>query len=107
MLFYGPPGNGKSLITDNLHRLLRDPVVLPYAFEFNGKVVQLYDPAYHKLRDDLMKKEEEERQGNLSTSTSPTAAGSFPIRRWLRSVPNSRCRTSRFHSMASMLRRRT
>ncbi len=35
MLFYGPPGNGKSLITDNLHRLLRDPVVLPYAFEFN------------------------------------------------------------------------
>src|SRR5688500_9903804 len=26
MLFYGPPGNGKSLITDNLHRLLKDPV---------------------------------------------------------------------------------
>ncbi|HEX8235872.1 MAG TPA: hypothetical protein VF600_07935 [Abditibacteriaceae bacterium] len=80
MLFYGPPGNGKSLITDNLHRLLRDPVVLPYAFEFNGKVVQLYDPAYHKLRDDLMKKEEEERQGNLSTSDKPD-------RRWVISNP--------------------
>ena len=80
MLFYGPPGNGKSLITDNLHRLLRDPVILPYSFEFNGKVVKLYDPAYHKLRDDLMKKEEEERAGNLSTSDKPD-------RRWLISYP--------------------
>jgi predicted ATPase with chaperone activity len=37
MLFYGPPGNGKSLITDNLHRLLRDPVVLPYALNSTAK----------------------------------------------------------------------
>jgi hypothetical protein len=80
MLFYGPPGNGKSLITDNLHRLLRDPVVLPYAFEFNSKVVKLYDPAYHKTRDDLMKREEEERAGNLSTSDKPD-------RRWLITHP--------------------
>lgn len=80
ILFYGPPGNGKSLITDNLHRLLRDPVVLPYAFEFNSKVVKLYDPAYHKLRDDLMKREEDERAGNLSTSDKPD-------RRWLISHP--------------------
>jgi hypothetical protein len=80
MLFYGPPGNGKSLITDNLHRLLRDPVILPYAFEFNSKVVKLYDPAYHKLREDLMKKEEDERAGNLSTSDKPD-------RRWLISAP--------------------
>lgn len=80
MLFYGPPGNGKSLITDNLHRLLRDPVILPYAFEFNSRIVQLYDPAYHKLREDLMKKEEEERAGNLSTSDKPD-------RRWLISAP--------------------
>ena len=80
MLFYGPPGNGKSLITDNLHRLLRDPVILPYCFEFNSKIVQLYDPAYHRLREDLMKKEEEERQGNLSTSDKPD-------RRWLISHP--------------------
>ncbi|HEX8834605.1 MAG TPA: hypothetical protein VF719_10415 [Abditibacteriaceae bacterium] len=80
MLFYGPPGNGKSLITDNLHRLLRDPVILPYAFEFNSKVVQLFDPAYHRLREDLMKREEDERAGNLSTSDKPD-------RRWLISHP--------------------
>lgn len=80
LLFYGPPGNGKSLITDNLHRLLRDPVVLPYCFEFNGKVVQLYDPAFHKLRDDLMKKEEVDASGGVSTSGKPD-------RRWLISAP--------------------
>lgn len=80
MLFYGPPGNGKSLITDNLHRLLKFPVVLPYAFEFNGKCVSLYDPAYHKLREDLMKREEEESAGNLSASGKPD-------RRWLISHP--------------------
>ncbi len=32
MLFYGPPGNGKSLITDNLHRLLKHPVLRPLAW---------------------------------------------------------------------------
>lgn len=80
MLFYGPPGNGKSLITDNLHRLLKNPVVLPYSFEYNGKVVQLYDPAYHRLREDLMKAEEEESSGNVSTSGKPD-------RRWLISTP--------------------
>ncbi len=80
MLFYGPPGNGKSLITDNLHRLLRNPVVLPYSFEFNGRVVQLYDPAYHKLREDLMQSEEDESSGNVSTSGKPD-------RRWLISTP--------------------
>ena len=80
MLFYGPPGNGKSLITDNLHALLRDPVVLPFAFEFNAKIVQLYDPAYHKVRDDLMGMEEASRAANLSTNDKPD-------RRWLISSP--------------------
>jgi SpoVK/Ycf46/Vps4 family AAA+-type ATPase len=80
MLFYGPPGNGKSLITDNLHRLLKNPVVMPYAFEYNGKVVQYYDPAFHKLREDLMQQEEDESAGNVSTSGKPD-------RRWLISSP--------------------
>lgn len=80
MLFYGPPGNGKSLITDNLHRLLRDPVLVPYAFEFNSKVVQLYDPAYHTLRNDIMEREEEGDSSSVSTSGKPD-------RRWLISHP--------------------
>lgn len=61
LFFYGPAGNGKTLVTGGLHRLMdREPTVLPYAFEFNGRVVRLYDPAYHALWQDLMDKEEQE-----------------------------------------------
>lgn len=80
MLYYGPPGNGKSLITDNLHRLLTDPVLLPYAFEFNSRVVKVYDPAYHKLREDLMETEEQESAGSMNVSGKPD-------RRWVISDP--------------------
>ena len=80
IIFWGPPGNGKSLVTENMHRLLKDPVCLPYAFEFNGRVVQIYDPAYHRLREDLMAKEEEETSQTL-------AATAKPDRRWLISDP--------------------
>ncbi len=80
MLFYGPPGNGKSLITDALHALLKDPVLLPYAFEFNSKVVEYYDPAYHRLLEDMMAREENEAGDSFATSGKPD-------RRWLISKP--------------------
>lgn len=76
MLFYGPPGNGKSMISDNLHRLLADPVLLPYAFEFNSKIVQVFDPAYHNLREDLMRREERGTAQNVG-------GGGKPDKRWL------------------------
>jgi SpoVK/Ycf46/Vps4 family AAA+-type ATPase/predicted transcriptional regulator len=80
IIFWGPPGNGKSLVTDNLHRLLKDPVLLPYAFEFNNRVVQYYDPAYHHLMTDLMQREEEATANAIGTSGKPD-------RRWLISRP--------------------
>lgn len=76
LIFWGPPGNGKSLWSDSLHSLLRDPVVLPYAFEFNNRVIQYYDPAYHKLLPDLMKREED------AFRSTPNYA-ERPDRRWL------------------------
>ncbi len=58
LFFYGPAGNGKTLVTGGLHRLLdRQPTVLPYAFEFNGRVVRYYDPAYHRIWDEVIDKE--------------------------------------------------
>jgi len=76
IIFYGPPGNGKSLITDNLHRLLSEPVLLPYAFEYGSKVVQLFDGAFHKTREELMEREEAETMHSVSTAGKPD-------RRWL------------------------
>ena len=80
MIFYGPPGNGKSLITDNLHRLLREPVLIPHAFEYNSKVVQLFDPAFHNVREELMEREEAETAHSVSTAGKPD-------RRWVISDP--------------------
>jgi hypothetical protein len=80
IIFWGPPGNGKSLVTDNLHRLLSDPILLPYAFEFNNRVVQYFDPAYHHLISDMMQWEEESTASSLGTSGKPD-------RRWLISRP--------------------
>jgi hypothetical protein len=80
MIYYGPPGNGKSLITDNLHRLLKEPVLLPYAFEYNSKVIQLFDPAYHRPKEDLMAQEENETANSVSTAGKPD-------RRWIISEP--------------------
>ncbi|NUP99057.1 MAG: NYN domain-containing protein, partial [Armatimonadetes bacterium] len=61
LFFYGPAGNGKTLVTGGLHRLMdREPTVLPYAFEFNGRVVRYYDPAYHTVWQEQMDKEMDE-----------------------------------------------
>lgn len=59
VLFYGPPGNGKSLVTGLMHSLLKTPVLIPYAFEFNKKIVKVYDPAFHKI----LEKEEKKTDG--------------------------------------------
>ena len=58
LFFYGPAGNGKTLVTGGLHRLVdQEPTVLPYAFEFNGRIVRVFDPAYHTIWDEVMAKE--------------------------------------------------
>ncbi len=58
LFFYGPAGNGKTLVTGGLHRLMdEEPTVLPYAFEFNGRVVRYYDPAYHEIWESEMERE--------------------------------------------------
>lgn len=80
ILFWGPPGNGKSLITDNLHRLLKSPVLLPYAFEFNNRVVKVFDPAFHKLEKELMAEEEAAAKASLASRGKPD-------QRWLISRP--------------------
>lgn len=57
MLFFGPPGNGKSMVTHCIHNLLKDPVLVPHAFVFAGKCVRVFDISYHKPIEDLYKDE--------------------------------------------------
>lgn len=45
---YGPPGTGKTFIISTMPRLL-PPLVIPKYIEFGGKIIQLYDPDFHKM----------------------------------------------------------
>lgn len=49
ILMYGPPGNGKSSISNGIRDALGDNVYVPRAIEYAGQVITVYDPIVHIL----------------------------------------------------------
>lgn len=47
ILFYGPPGNGKSSISHGIRAAIGDKVYVPRAIEYSGQVISVYDPIVH------------------------------------------------------------
>jgi hypothetical protein len=47
VLMYGPPGNGKSSISNGIRDALGDHIYVPHAIEYAGQVITLYDPIVH------------------------------------------------------------
>ena len=47
ILMYGPPGNGKSSISNGIRDSLGDTVYVPRAIEYSGQVITVYDPIVH------------------------------------------------------------
>ncbi len=48
VLFYGPPGNGKSSIADGIRNAYTDNIYVPEFIEYAGNVISLYDPLIHQ-----------------------------------------------------------
>lgn len=48
LFVYGPPGNGKTVISQAIAGLLGGEVCIPHALDFDGHLVQVYDPAVHE-----------------------------------------------------------
>jgi hypothetical protein len=49
ILMYGPPGNGKSSISNGIRDALGDFVYVPHAIEYAGQVITVFDPIVHTL----------------------------------------------------------
>ena len=47
ILMYGPPGNGKSSISNGVRDALGDQIYVPRAIEYSGQVITVYDPIVH------------------------------------------------------------
>ena len=52
ILMYGPPGNGKSSISNGIRAALGDKIYIPRAIEYAGQVITVYDPIVHSKAEE-------------------------------------------------------
>ncbi len=52
ILMYGPPGNGKSSISNGIRDALGDRIFVPRAIEYEGHVITVYDPIVHSRAEE-------------------------------------------------------
>ena len=52
ILMYGPPGNGKSSISNGIRDALGDKIYVPRALEYSGQIITVYDPIVHSKAEE-------------------------------------------------------
>jgi predicted ATPase with chaperone activity len=52
MFVYGPPGNGKTVISQAIHNLLHGDILVPHALEVEGSIIRFFDPVNHEPVDE-------------------------------------------------------
>ncbi|WP_422074633.1 ATPase [Tranquillimonas rosea] len=52
ILMYGPPGNGKSSISNGIRDAIGDRIYVPRAIEYSGQVITVYDPIVHTAAEE-------------------------------------------------------
>ena len=48
VLFYGPPGNGKSTLAGRIRDAIGDKIYVPRFLEYQSQVISMYDPIVHE-----------------------------------------------------------
>ena len=54
ILMYGPPGNGKSSISNGIRDALGDKIFVPRALYYSGQVITVFDPIVHTVAEELV-----------------------------------------------------
>ncbi|MGO4907641.1 ATPase [Pseudorhodobacter sp. W20_MBD10_FR17] len=54
ILMYGPPGNGKSSISNGIRDAMGDKIYVPRALEYAGQVITVYDPIVHSAAEEAV-----------------------------------------------------
>ena len=70
LFVYGPPGNGKTVIAQGIKNLLDGDIAIPHAVDYEGHLLQVFDPVIHEARTEL--------------ASDDMDAGDAPDGRWLR-----------------------
>ena len=70
MFVYGPPGNGKTVISQAIRSLLRGNIAIPHALEVEGNIIRLFDPVNHEPVE-------------APDTESAIATDDLPDRRWV------------------------
>jgi hypothetical protein len=48
LFVYGPPGNGKTVISQAIRNLLLGEIAIPHALEAEGSIIRVFDPVTHQ-----------------------------------------------------------
>ncbi|WP_442902506.1 ATPase [Frigidibacter sp. MR17.14] len=51
ILMYGPPGNGKSSISNGIRDAIGERIYVPRAIEYSGQIIAVYDPIVHSAAE--------------------------------------------------------
>ncbi len=82
LFLYGPPGNGKTTISEGIANLLPGHILIPHAVEVDGQVIKLFDPLNHKVvvENEVSHADEEGPFGGGETKSSLSYS---PDARWI------------------------
>lgn len=50
LVVYGPPGNGKTIVSQALGNLFQEEFWIPHAIEVGGRLIRIFDPINHEVR---------------------------------------------------------
>jgi hypothetical protein len=48
IFMYGPPGNGKTVMSRAIRDLLRGTIAIPHAVDVDGRIIRFFDPSTHE-----------------------------------------------------------